>query len=841
MATVTVTNSVTRLTSADATTGWSSDGGGGAGPQTEPDLGYQKTSGSNWSVSRKVGTSKGGHAYTHGSTTDMTAASTKVLMAKGVWYNNINTSPYPACGLRIGNSSSNHYEYAVYASDNSLPQFNPDPKILFRIIPIDPNVSEWPAVITGTVTLTTIDFFGIQGDFGGSAKAENVAMDAIDLVGDDGVLFLVGGDGADFDGSFQSFLNADEGNITTRWGFISTARPSILDVYGKLWIGRNSSGTATATEFIDSNLTILFPAGYYGEEWTGIGVDLGNASTAVTISDMSFIGQGQARERWYTRTVDDVNNANDDTRVTPDWGEPNQVEDGIPVLYSKEGGSHNIGLTDATVYWARLSGTAQGSWREITLYSTRDAAFLAGTPVNLTAASGVNESHSFTVQPDTRPILDITGTSGTVDFARCSFDSFKKIITTSAATFDSCTFRSCREIDMTTNNGGVFDTCNFIITRYSTLQGEALITTNTTANIDNCVFTKSRLFIGSDEIENRVVGHAIDIDTAGSYALDGNTFAGDAWWTSPDNEKGAEFNTTSGGGVDDTNNDITTTSAHGFATGEPVYYNDNGGTDTIGLTDGAKYYVNVISTTNFSLHLDQGDAQADNDRVGLNNTGTGEIHTFYSSQACIVNSSGGAVTLTVGGGGDTPSIRNIGASTTTLILNPVTLTVKCVDANTGANLQNVRVLVVPSDNTGPLDYEETVSITSSGTTATVTKTGHGYATNDLIQIRGANENAYNCVATITVTGANTFTYTMPETAASPATGSPTATQAIIFGLTNASGEITANFALSMDQPVEGNCRLSTTSPLYATGRIPAGTNYDSAANTTLNVPMIPDE
>ena len=114
MTAVSVTDSNNRLTDADATTGWSSDSGTGAGPQNEPDLGYQLTSGSNYSVSRKVGATKGGHIYVHAAgVTDMTAEANQVAMYKCVWYNSINSAAYPACGVKIGNSSSIYYEYGV--------------------------------------------------------------------------------------------------------------------------------------------------------------------------------------------------------------------------------------------------------------------------------------------------------------------------------------------------------------------------------------------------------------------------------------------------------------------------------------------------------------------------------------------------------------------------------------------------------------------------------------------------------------------------------------------------------------------------------------------------------
>jgi hypothetical protein len=62
------------------------------------------------------------------------------------------------------------------------------------------------------------------------------------------------------------------------------------------------------------------------------------------------------------------------------------------------------------------------------------------------------------------------------------------------------------------------------------------------------------------------------------------------------------------------------------------------------------------------------------------------------------------------------------------------------------------------------------SITRATTTATVTLTGHGYTTGDLINIRGAAQTEYNGNFTIVVTSANAFTFTVAATATTPATG-----------------------------------------------------------------------
>jgi len=68
---------------------------------------------------------------------------------------------------------------------------------------------------------------------------------------------------------------------------------------------------------------------------------------------------------------------------------------------------------------------------------------------------------------------------------------------------------------------------------------------------------------------------------------------------------------------------------------------------------------------------------------------------------------------------------------------------------------------------------EGISITSSGTLATVTLNGHRFITGMYLTIAGATQPNYNGYFQITKINANQFTYVMPGSAASPATGSPT--------------------------------------------------------------------
>lgn len=66
------------------------------------------------------------------------------------------------------------------------------------------------------------------------------------------------------------------------------------------------------------------------------------------------------------------------------------------------------------------------------------------------------------------------------------------------------------------------------------------------------------------------------------------------------------------------------------------------------------------------------------------------------------------------------------------------------------------------------------SLTSAGTTATATTlVNHGYLTGEWVNIAGATPSGYNGRVKITVTGAKTFTYTVANGLATPATGTIT--------------------------------------------------------------------
>jgi len=204
----------------------------------------------------------------------------------------------------------------------------------------------------------------------------------------------------------------------------------------------------------------------------------------------------------------------------------------------------------------------------------------------------------------------------------------------------------------------------------------------------------------------------------------------------------------------------------------------------------------------------------------------------------IYNNSGGAVTLNVSGGVGVYSVRNSAGSTTTVVQGAVTLAVTVLDANNDP-IENAIVLVRAV--AGPLPANASVSITRASTTATVTHTAHGLDTGDKVLILGCAELEYNNVHEITVTGVDSYTYTVAGSPATPATGTPTSTFVALTGLTNASGQISASRVYSANQPISGRVRKSTPAdpPLYK-ARVFPGTLL-SASGLVVTVPMELDE
>jgi len=208
-----------------------------------------------------------------------------------------------------------------------------------------------------------------------------------------------------------------------------------------------------------------------------------------------------------------------------------------------------------------------------------------------------------------------------------------------------------------------------------------------------------------------------------------------------------------------------------------------------------------------------------------------------SANAAIYNNSGKAITINVTGG-TTPAIQNGAGSTTTVVAGTVGTTITVVDAVTLAVVTSARVLVTAGSAAGSMPYQKTTSITLSGSTATATCTAHGLVSGTKALIKGADQNEYNGVQTITVVDANTFTYTVSGTPATPATGTIVTTGVIIDGVTDASGVITDSRTYASTQPISGRVRHATSGTLYKTGGITGSVSTTAGFATT--VQLIPD-
>ena len=207
---------------------------------------------------------------------------------------------------------------------------------------------------------------------------------------------------------------------------------------------------------------------------------------------------------------------------------------------------------------------------------------------------------------------------------------------------------------------------------------------------------------------------------------------------------------------------------------------------------------------------------------------------------------GSDVTWTVnviGGTGNFTYKKARAGDTVSIVIDPVTTLVTVNDEN-GSALSGARV-IVEANSGGSLPHLAAVTITSSGTTASVSHTAHGMQNGDKVAIRGDDDTElpYTGVFTISNVTTNAYDYTMGSTASSPASGSITSTWVAVEGTTNGSGQISASRTFSVDQAVRYKIRSSTTSPLYKAFP-PKGfatSTIDNVDGVSLSVQMVRDD
>jgi hypothetical protein len=209
--------------------------------------------------------------------------------------------------------------------------------------------------------------------------------------------------------------------------------------------------------------------------------------------------------------------------------------------------------------------------------------------------------------------------------------------------------------------------------------------------------------------------------------------------------------------------------------------------------------------------------------------------TFSGNTFDVNNSSGASISINLNNGSDATTSTG---STVTFLGQSVTLTITARDQGDSTLIEGAAVTVLAAANTA-FPYQESVTITRSGSTATVSHTAHGLATGNKVLIEGADQNEYNRIKTITVTGVDAYTFTVSGTPTTPATGTIKATAVLIDGLTNASGVISDTRVYSVDQAIEGYAAKGTTSPIYK--RLPLGGTVDKDNGVSITAFMVSDE
>jgi len=222
---------------------------------------------------------------------------------------------------------------------------------------------------------------------------------------------------------------------------------------------------------------------------------------------------------------------------------------------------------------------------------------------------------------------------------------------------------------------------------------------------------------------------------------------------------------------------------------------------------------------------------------GYNAADTQNDSTFHFKRTS------GTVTLNLIGFVGNYTYRTDGA-TIVIVVDPVTETINVKDTSTPAlNVQNARVLVETAATiaSGEMFEAAVTSLTQSAGTATCTTTAvHGLATNDYVVIRGAQPDEYNKVAQVTVSSTTVFTFTVDSGLSSPATGTPVVSFVAVYGLSDASGNVSSTRTWGAAQQLKGWARLkNTVSPFYKDGDI--AYTLDNTNGNTINVVLQPDE
>jgi len=235
-------------------------------------------------------------------------------------------------------------------------------------------------------------------------------------------------------------------------------------------------------------------------------------------------------------------------------------------------------------------------------------------------------------------------------------------------------------------------------------------------------------------------------------------------------------------------------------TGTVITAKANSFSSDVSSTSGTITFKTAFDLTDVTLTGDVHFNLGVNSTLDFSNvTVTGNIYNDDTAHTLKINATNGS-SLTAGDAGT--------GNGETYIAHPVTVKVIVKDAGTGSFIQNARVAMHAMSG-GTLPYRASVTITRSSSTATVAHTAHGLVTGDFVIIEGADDLAYDGQHEITVTGVNSYTYSVVGTPVTPAVGTITSTARIMNELTDTNGEASVSFNYDGDQPIGGNVRKAT--------------------------------
>lgn len=168
-------------------------------------------------------------------------------------------------------------------------------------------------------------------------------------------------------------------------------------------------------------------------------------------------------------------------------------------------------------------------------------------------------------------------------------------------------------------------------------------------------------------------------------------------------------------------------------------------------------------------------------------------------------------------------------------LDVKTVKINVQDTSNFSNIENARV-IVEADIGGILPSNESVTITRSGSIATVSHVAHGMSSGQTIIIRGANEKEYNGRFIINNITTDSYEYSVSGSPSIPATGSITCTAQILSGLTDSNGEIiNYEFEYLSEQPIIGRVRKASSGTKYKEGTVLGVINSNGFEGTVLLV------